>query len=586
MPVSLQSARKGERRLPIELDLSLIVKSLQNTIVVVVVAFITTQLPAFRRMLSSYGTNKRDKIFLSFFFGTFSALGIWVGFPLLGSLVSCKIVGVVAGGLLGGPLVGLGAGIIGAIPRYFLGGFTTAASIVANLAIGCFAGLVNSHYGLKRIDLKIALATALGSELILKVLILTMSKPFEAAWALEKTIALPTTIANCFGLVLFVYIVREVFNQHERLQAESAQNAMQVIRHTAGLLRHGLNEETALRVAETIYSHTDAAAVAVTDTVNILAFVGKGDDHHRAGFPYILASTKYVLDHRMPVISNDRNAIGCAHESCPLTAVVDAPLLVEKELLGSIKIFKSGKDIVTPYEAELIQGIADFLSLQLLQLKLDELEVLRSQAEYQVLKAQINPHFLYNTLGTIRALVRKEPEVSRLLIKDLSDFMRRTLNCTEEIGSFADELEIVRKYIRIEKARFGDRVLMVEQVPEAMLSGLLPVFSLQPLVENAVKHGLSPKKRGGTVRISAWSSDDARYIEVEDNGTGIPEAKRSLLLRGVSPYEPANGTGIGLNNVNQRLQRMFGERFGLKIQSTEGVGTTVTVCLPLVVSGG
>ena len=561
-------------------------KSLQNTIVVVIAAFITTQLPAFRRMLGSYGSSKRDVLFLSLFFGTFSALGIWVGFPLLGSLVSCKIVGVVAGGLLGGPLVGLGAGIIGAVPRYFLGGFTTAASIAANLAIGCFAGSVNKHYGLKRIDLKIALATAVGSELILKVLILTMSKPFEAAWALEKRIAVPTSVANCFGLVLFVYIVREVFNQREKIQAESAQNAMLVIKHTAGLLHHGLTEESALAVAETIYSHTDAAAVAVTDTVNILAFVGKGDDHHRAGFPYRTASTKLVLDHRQPVVSNDRKAIGCSHESCSLTAVVDAPLIVEKELLGSIKIFKSGKDIVTPYDAELIQGIAEFLSLQLLQLKLDELEVLRSQAEYQALRAQINPHFLYNTLGTIRALVRKDPEIARLLIKDLSDFMRKTLNGTEEIGTFADELAIVRTYIRIEKARFGERVLLAEDVPEIMLGGLLPVFSLQPLVENAVKHGLSSMKGGGTVRISARTTGDARYIEVEDNGNGIPEARLSLLLRSRSPYAPASGTGIGLNNVNQRLMRMFGESFGLKIESKEGVGTKVTVRLPLVVGRG
>lgn len=509
-----------------------------------------------------------------------------MGFPILGSLVSCKIVGVVAGGLLGGPVVGLGAGIIGAIPRYFLGGFTTTASIVANLLIGCFAGMVNDLYGLKRINLRIALATALGSEVILKTLILALSKPFEAALNLERTIALPTAIANSLGLVLFFYIVKGVFNQNERLQAESAQNAMQVIRHTAGLLRSGLNGESALKVAETIFTHTDAAAVAITDTVNILAFVGKGDDHHLAGHPFITETTRLVLNNRRPIVSNDRMTIGCANESCPLTAVVDAPLLVENRLLGSIKIFKSGKDIVTPYEAELIQGIAEFLSLQLLQFKLDELETLRSQAEYRVLKAQINPHFLYNTLGTIRALVKKEPEVSRLLIKDLADFMRRTLNDQEEIVSFADELEIVHKYIRIEKSRFGDRVILEEQIPDGMMDGLLPVFSLQPLVENAVKHALSPKKEGGTVRISAWSSDDARYIEVADNGTGIPEAKLAELLKEPSPYAPAKTTGIGLNNVNQRLQRMFGERFGLEIQSSEGMGTRVTVCLPLIVGGG
>lgn len=560
-------------------------KSLQNTILVVVVAFITTQLPVFSRMLSSCDPKRRDKITLSLFFGTFSAMGTLMGFPLLGSLVSCKIVGVVAGGLLGGPVVGLGAGIIGSIPRYFLGGFTTSASIVANLLIGCFAGWVNTVYGLKRINLKIALLTALGSEIILKTLILTLSRPFEAAWALEKKIALPTSIANSLGLLLFFYIVKGVFNQQERLQAESAQNAMLVIKHTAGLLRQGLNEESALKVAETIHAHTSAAAVAVTDRVNILAFVGEGSDHHLAGHPFMTASTRYVLDHRTPVVSNDRSTIGCSHGSCTLSAVADMPLLVEKEILGSIKIFKSGQDIVTPYEAELIQGIAEFLSLQLLQLKLDELETLRSHAEYNALKAQINPHFLYNTLGTIRSLVHRDPEVARKLIKDLSDLMRRSLNSTEEYCQLADELETVRKYIRIEKARFGERVRMTEQIPANMLSEAVPVFSLQPLVENAVKHGLSTRSYGGTVRISAWCTDEARYLRVEDNGVGIPEEQLQLLLTG-EPCESYRGTGIGLNNVNQRVRRMYGDRFGLTVSSCEGVGTTVTVCLPLMVNGG
>jgi len=558
----------------------------QNTIVVVIVAFITTQLPSFRRMLHSYGARRRDRLFLSVFFGTFSALGMWAGFPLLGSLVSCKIVGVAAGGLLGGPLVGVGAGLIGAIPRYFLGGFTTAASIAANLAIGVFAGLVNSRYGLKRIDLKIALGTALGSEAILKFLILTMSKPLEAAWALEKKIAFPTTLANAFGLVLFVYIVRGVFTQQQRMQADSAQSALLVIKETAGLLRHGLCEESAQQVAQTIYQHSAAAAVAITDTANILAFVGQGADHHRAGQPFLMATTRQVLDNRLAVVSNDRHVLGCPHASCPLTSVVDAPLIVEKELLGSIKIFKSGKDIVTPYEIELVQGIAEFLSLQLLQLKLDELEVLRFQAEHQALRAQINPHFLYNTLGTIRALVRKDPEVARLLIKDLADFMRTTLRGSAEIISFSDELAIVHRYIRIVQARFGERVTLAEEIPGEMLTGLLPVFCLQPLVENAVKHGLSPKNGGGTIRISAWSSADARYIQVEDDGVGIARSKLPLLLKDRPPSPPGSGTGIGLNNVNQRLQRMFGESFGLHIRSQEGAGTRITVSLPLAIKGG
>lgn len=562
------------------MDLSLVIKTLQNVSVVLVIAFVTTQLPAFRRLFISSMSHKKDKIFLALFFGLFSALGNFMSISVMNSLANTRIIGVVVGGLLGGPFVGIFAGVIGAFARYFLGGYTMWAAMSANVVIGCFAGLINRYYGQKRINIKVAFLTAFASEVILKVMVITLSKPFEAAWELEKTIAIPTTIANTLGVVLFFYVVREFLNRQEMVQAESAQSAMRVIRLTNGLLRHGLNEQTAQHVAETIYTQTGAAAVAITDLVKMLAYVGKGDDHHIVGTPLCLASTKYVLEQQKMFITNNREAIGCPDKDCPLTAVVDVPLIVEGKLLGSIKIFKSGKDIVTPYEAELVQGIADFLSLQLLQLKLDEQNFLRDQAEYQALKAQINPHFLYNTLGTIRALVLKKPDTARVLIKNLSDFMRQTLDRTQEITTVADDLAIVRNYLHIEKARFGERITVIEDIPKELLDEPIPVFSIQPLVENAIRHGLSPLKEGGTIRISAWNSPNGCFVEVSDNGTGIAASKQSRLLVDESAYVSKTGQGIGLNNVNKRLKRLFGEESGLRIISKWGEGTQVLIRLP------
>lgn len=567
------------------LDLPLIFKALQNACVVVGLAFLATQLPAFRRMFASPTFRLKDKIVLALFFGAFSALGTYMNIQLLNSLMASRLVGVVVGGLLGGPFVGLMAGAIGAVARYSLGGFTMWAAIISNLAIGCFAGFVNTLYGTKRIDIKIAFVTLLIAELIHKTMILTISKPFAAALALEKAVAIPTTVANSLGVVLFFYIIRETLGQQEKLQAKSAQNAMQVICHTNGLLRDGLNEKSALLVAEAIHVQTGAAAVAITNLDYILAFVGQGNDHHLAGDRHSLASTKLVLEQRKTVISNDKHAISCSHEDCPLTAVVDAPLIVDQELLGSIKIFKTGKDVVTLYEAELIQGIADFLSLQLLQLKLSEQGRLRARAEYQMLKAQINPHFLYNTLGTIRALVLKKPDTARVLIKDLAVFMRKTLNRTDEIVTLSEELEFVRNYLRIEKARFGERISVVEKIPRELLNEPVLAFTLQPLVENAVNHGLFPLKEGGTIWISAWNSPQGRFIEVKDDGSGIAEEKLARLLRAPPPDAPGDTQGIGLDNVNRRLQSMFGDRFGLHIQSREGHGTQVLICLPHVFPG-
>lgn len=563
------------------MDLSLIIKTLQNVSVVLVIAFVTTQLPAFRRMFFSSMSHKKDKIFLAIYFGLFSALGNFMSISVMDSLANTRIIGVVVGGLLGGPFVGFFAGVIGAVARFFLGGFTMWSAMFANVVIGCFAGLISRVYGQKRVNIKVAFLTAFLSEVILKVMVIAISKPFEAALELEKTIAIPTTIANTLGVVLFFYVVREFFNRQEIVQAESAQNAMKVIRLTNGLLRHGLNEQTAKLVAETIHTQTGAAAVAITDLDRMLAYVGKGDDHHIVGAPLCLASTRYVLEHQKMFITNDREEIGCPENSCPLTAVVDVPLFVENKLIGSIKIFKSGKDIVTPYEAELVQGIADFLSLQLLQLKIDEQSFLRDQAEYQVLKAQINPHFLYNTLGTIRALVTKKPETARDLIKNLSDFMRQTLDRTQEITTVVEDLAIVRNYLHIEKARFGERITVIENIPNELQNEAIPVFSIQPLVENAIRHGLSSLKEGGTIWISGWHNKDGCFIEVKDDGAGISKAAMSRLFTDQPAYVRTSGQGIGLNNVNKRLKRLFGEECGIRVNSCWGEGTQVLIKLPV-----
>lgn len=562
------------------MDLSLIIKTLQNVCVVLVIAFITTQLPAFRRLFITSVSLKKDKIFLAVYFGLFSALGNFLSFWVMDSLANSRIIGVVVGGLLGGPFVGMIAGVIGAFARYFLGGYTMWASMIANVMIGCFAGLVNHRFGQKRINVKIAIFTAVCSELILKMMVITVSKPFEAAWELEKNIAIPTTVANTLGVALFFYVIREFFNRQEAVQAESAQNAMRVIRQTSGLLRHGLNEETAHQIAETIHTQTGAAAVGITDLEKMLAYVGRGDDHHMAGAPVTLASTRFVLEQKKMFMSNNREEIGCPHKDCPLTAVVDVPLIVEGKLLGSIKIFKSGKDIVTPYEAELISGIADFLSLQLLQLKLDEQNYLRDQAEYQLLKAQINPHFLFNTMVTIRALVLKKPETARELIKNLSDFIRQSLDRSQEIITIAEDLAIVRNYLQIEKARFGDRLTVVEDVPEKLMDSPIPVFSIQPLVENAIKHGLSTLKEGGTIWISAWNSPDGCFVEVRDNGVGFSVSDAPGGGRDEPDYVSTPGQGIGLNNVDKRLKRLFGEEYGIRVSSSCGEGTQVLICLP------
>lgn len=552
----------------------------QNVSIIGLAAFLTTRVPAIKNAFTFSRYRLKDKLILLIIFGAFSAVGNWMGIPVLGSMANTRIVGPIAGGLLGGPLVGIGAGLLGAIPRYFMGGFTMWASVIANVIAGCISGWVYVRFGPQRVNLRIAAITAFLCESILKILVLTLSHPFERAWELEKIIAAPTMTSNTLAVVFFVYIVRDIFKEQEKAQAASVQQAIRMLQTTSGFMQSGLNEETAGKVAQIIYHETKAAAVAITDLNRVLAFVGIGSDHHKIGAPIVTAATKIMMQNKSTVIFNDKNDIGCPNPDCKLTAVIDVPLYVSSKLAGSIKLFKANKEIISPQEAELIQGIADFLSLQLVQRKLDEQQLLLLQIECQMLKAQINPHFFFNTLGTIQALIETSPLEAKSLLKDLAEFYRRTLKRSSEAVMLQEELESVRNYVRIEKVRFGEKISILESIPEDLMNHRVPLFSLQLLVENAIRHGLCLKKGPGTIRLIAWKDSQFFYVQVSDDGVGIdPENLAKILDE--NPDRQENGAGIGIVNIHRRIQRFYGEHCGLQVESAQGKGTQVTIRLPL-----
>jgi LytS/YehU family sensor histidine kinase len=393
-------------------------------------AYLVTRLPAVRRAITDSKYRGADQLVLALVFGAFSAAGNFIGIPVHGALANTRIVGPIAGGLIGGPWVGLGAGLLGGLVRLSLGGYTALAALVANVIAGLIGGLVCRRLGPRHITVPVALATGILAELNLKACILLMAKPFHLAWQLERTIALPTIAANAAAVGIFILVVRDVYREQEKAQAAATQLA------------------------------------------------------------------------------------------------------------------------------------------------------LLAQAELQALKAQVNPHFLFNTLTTVGALTRSDPEGARGVIKDLSVFLRRSLERGEEMSTLADELNTVATYLRLEQARFGLRIREDILVPPELLGQALPVFILQPLVENAIKHGIGPKREGGTVTLRAGQDARGTWIEVTDDGLGIaPEDLARLNARGGS--RSATGMGIGLQNVHRRLRLMFGPGFGLGLSSA-GLrqGTTARLTLP------
>jgi len=211
-----------------------------------------------------------------------------------------------------------------------------------------------------------------------------------------------------------------------------------------------------------------------------------------------------------------------------------------------------------------------------IQIKLEEQERLLLHARMEALQNQVNPHFLFNTLNSISSLVRFDPDMARDVIFKLANILRRLLSSSEAFAPLREEFEFIDNYLDIEVVRFGrDKLHVVKELDPASLDVVVPSMLLQPLVENSIKHGLSPKVEGGSIYLRSRVSDARLIIEVEDDGVGMGGAQ----LRESSHW---SGMGIGLANVSERLQVLYGDTARMTIDSREGKGTLIRIRLPLV----
>jgi two-component system LytT family sensor kinase len=202
--------------------------------------------------------------------------------------------------------------------------------------------------------------------------------------------------------------------------------------------------------------------------------------------------------------------------------------------------------------------------------KLEEQERLLAEARLAALTSQINPHFLFNTLNSVSSLIRTNPDQARIMVVKLSKVLRRLLRKHENFSTLRDELSFIEDYLSIEVMRFGDKLRFEKDVEDDTLDMLVPSMLLQPLVENCIKHGLSSKVEGGTIRIRTERADARVNLLVEDDGVGIPESKLATLLE----------RGIGVSNVNERLKVLFGNEYRMWIDSQPGQGTRIQIEVP------
>ena len=202
--------------------------------------------------------------------------------------------------------------------------------------------------------------------------------------------------------------------------------------------------------------------------------------------------------------------------------------------------------------------------------RLQEQEKLLMAARVEALASQINPHFLFNTLTSISSLIRSKPETARMLIVKLSGLLRRLLRSQEHFVTLREELEAIDEYLDIESIRFGPRLRVEKAIDPASLEIVVPSMLLQPLVENSIKHGLSPKIGEGRITLKSVRQNGHVIIDVIDNGVGVTPAHAERVQDG----------GIGLRNVNERLRVIYGANYQLQLDSVPGEGTCARIVIP------
>lgn len=346
--------------------------------------------------------------------------------------------------------------------------------------------------------------------------------------------------------------------------------------HTASAaaphLREGLTPAGAARAARHLRSLLATPAIALTDTTSTLAWEGQGSHHRSAAIEHATE----VLRTGQPMVL-DATHVACRDVDCQIRSAIVTPVTGEDRIIGTFIAY--GPDTNAGLVRATIE-VARWVSSQVELAELDSSRTRAVEAELRALRAQISPHFIYNSLAAIASFVRTDPERARELLLEFADFTRYAFRRSGEFTTLADELRNVERYLVLEQARFGERLQVQLLVAPEVLSVAVPFLAIQPLVENAVQHGLEDSAGNGHITLVAEDAGAEALIWVEDDGAGSdPE-----LIRRVLAGEAATDS-VGLANVDARLRQVFGDEYGLVVETAPGAGMKVSLRVPKYAAG-
>ena len=526
-----------------------------------IIAFFFIKIDKANIIIKSKAKSKKDIVALSFFFSLLSISGTYIGLNFNGAILNTRNMGVVAGGLLGGPYVAALTGLVAGIHRAIVNlGRETAIPCAIATIIGGFLTAYISRFAKNKDRMFFAFLLAFVVENLSMALILLIQKDKVLAQSIVKNFYIPMVFMNSVGAAILILLVEDIIQKSELIAGNQAKLALEIANKTLPYFR---NTENLNEVCKIIANSLGARATVITDTKEIIA--GFSTDKSVINRSNIRSNnTREVLKtgEVMLVIKDDEDEIieDFFYISPHIKSCIILPLKEKNDVSGTLKIFFDTAEKITEKNRYLMIGLSHLISTQMEISKVENLISLLKYSELKALQSQINPHFLFNVLNTMTSLIRTNPEKAREVTIDLSNYLRYNLDNNLKSVELIKELNQIDTYIKIEKARFGEKLNIVYDVEESLYNFQIPSLIIQPLVENSIKHGILKKRDKGFVKIIVKKIDKDIEVAIEDDGVGIEQAVIDNLDKKIEE-------NIGLKNVHQRLKLLYGE--GLNITKLE-----------------
>lgn len=546
---------------------------INNIAILMVIAYILPRLKFFRKTVFEHEKTLKEKIILGLIFGSIGILATHTGIHIQGAIANTRVIGVIAGGFLGGPMVGFIAGALAGSHRYLIdiNGFTGLACAISTLAEGILGGMMYKRLRAGKHRYPTIFLTTVVAEMLQMIIILIVAKPYADALALVEIIAVPMIIMNSIGVVIFIEALYTVQKNLDQTSAYHLKRAFDLAEMCLPFLRKGLDDEKNVqKTVRLILTNSDVSTVFISNSEKIVASAGENLDKMK-GFNALFDEALLQCIATKDILILHEKELRPYRMDNHFKRIMIAPLVKNGVTMGTIGLLDRKFKEKLETDIEFIQGLASLFSTQLALAEIDYQRKLLEQAELRALQYQINPHFLFNALNTISAYCRENPERARSLLLAMSSYFRNTLSTHNDKVDIHEEIEHVLSYLEIEKARFEDRLeILIDVAPK--LHFQVPNFIIQPLVENAIKHGMKNRLR---IVIRVVELKKVYQVIVEDDGNGIDAEIIAKLYENRHDQDK-----IGLANTHHRLQRLYLDNKGLVIESVPFEHTRITMEIP------